>query len=184
MQGDFSSSKNSIMDKAYERGYYHEGKYRGCSQAVVAAISDLFEIDEAVFKVASGFSGGIADEAKGTCGAFAGGVMIISYIFGRDRAHYDLSGSKFRYRELIKKLRGLFYKTYGGETCPAIQNFMFGRYYDMSDPAQKNAFEEAGAHKDKCTHVVGTAAKWVAEILLDEGIPSKKHEAGPAASGQ
>lgn len=174
MQGDLSNLKNKILEKAYERGYYYEGKYRGCSQAVVAAILDLFDIDEIVFKVASGFSGGIAEEAKGTCGAFSGGVMIISYIFGRDLAHYHLSGSEFRYRELIRKLRRLFYETYNGETCSAVQNFIFGRYYDMSDPAQKKAFEEAGAHKDKCTHVVGTAAKWITEILLDEGVPLQK----------
>ncbi|MDI3482007.1 MAG: hypothetical protein PWQ97_1662 [Tepidanaerobacteraceae bacterium] len=170
----FDDLKKHILDKAYERGYYYEGQYRGCSQAVVAAVSELFDVDEIVFKAASGFSGGIADEAKGTCGAFAGGIMIISYFFGRDLEHYGMSGSKFRYRELVRKLRRLFNETYGGETCPAVQKFMFGRNYDISNPDEKKAFEEAGAHRDKCTHVVGTAAKWIAEILLAENIPLKK----------
>lgn len=170
---EYNDIKKHILEKAYDRGYYYEGKYRGCSQAVVAAVSELFDVDEIVFKAASGFSGGIADEAKGTCGAFAGGIMIISYFFGRDLEHYGIGGSQFRYRELVRKLRRLFNETYGGETCPAVQKFMFGRKYDISDPEEKKAFEEAGAHRDKCTHVVGTAAKWIAEILLDESITPK-----------
>lgn len=174
MQKQLRDSKDDILEKVYEKGYYYEGKYRGCAQGVMAALSALFNINETVFKVASGFSGGIADEAKGTCGAFAGSIMVISYFFGRNRENYGLSGSKFKYRELIRKLRRRFLETYGGETCPAIQMFMFGKKYDMSDPNEAIAFEEAGAHRDKCTHVVGTAAKWVTEILLDEGIPFKK----------
>jgi len=142
---------------------------------VVAALSDFFDINRAMFKAVSGFSGGIADEAKGTCGAFTGSVVVISYFFGRDWENYGLSGSKFKYRRLTRKLRRCFLENYGGETCPVIQTFMFGKKYDMSDPDEAISFEEAGAHRDKCTHVVGTAAKWVTEILLDEGIPFKKN---------
>jgi len=174
MQKQLRDSKDDILEKVYEKGNYYEGKYGGCAQGVVAALSDLFNINETVFKMASGFSGGIADEAKGTCGTFSGSIMVISYFFGRDRKNYGLDGSKFKDCELIKKLRRRFLATYGGETCPVVQTFMFGKKYDFNNPDEVIAFEEAGAHRDKCTHVVGTAAKWVTEILLDEGIPFKK----------
>lgn len=166
----------TILNKAYERGYYYEGAYRGCAQAVIAATSEFFDIDEAIFKIASGFSGGIADEAKNACGAFSGCVIIISYFFGREREQYEMSGSMFKYRELIKKIRKLFHETFKGETCPSVQECIFGTHYDMSDPHEKIEFEAAGAHKDKCTHVVGTATKWLVEILLQEGIPLKKSD--------
>ncbi|MGB9839411.1 C-GCAxxG-C-C family (seleno)protein [Thermovenabulum sp.] len=163
-------NKQKILDEIYKRGYFYEGKYRGCAQAVIAAIRDFFEIDDLVFKCASGFSGGIADEAKGTCGAFSGCVMVISYFFGRSFEEYGISGSKFKYRSLIKQIRERFEEEFGGETCPLVQTKVFGRYYNFSKPDEKEKFEEAGAHKDKCTHVVGLAAMWLADVLIREGI--------------
>ena len=100
--------------------------------------------------------------------------MIISYFFGRDWKNYALSGSKFKYRELIKKVRIRFYNDFNGETCISVQDKMFGKHFNMSDPDQKIEFESAGAHKDKCTHVVGIASKWLVEILLEEGVPLKQ----------
>lgn len=167
-------NKQKILDEIYKRGYYYEGKYRGCSQAVIAAIKDFFEIDDLVFKCASGFSGGIADEAKGTCGAFSGCVMVISYFFGRSFEEYGISGSNFKYRRLIKQIRKVFEKEFGGETCPIVQTKVFGRYYNFNDPIEKEKFEEAGAHKDKCTSVVGYAAKCLADILINEGVKPKE----------
>ena len=54
---------------------------------------------------------------------------------------------------------------------PAIQIQLFGRHYYLWDPEELAKFEEAGGHSDpkKCVNIVGYAARWTLEILLDQG---------------
>ena len=39
---------------------------------------------------------------------------------------------------------------------------------DLWNPEEKDQFEEAGAHADKCTTVVAQASAWTTEIILQE----------------
>ena len=45
-----------------------------------------------------------------------------------------------------------------------------GRAFDLRDPAEREAFEAAGAHEDKCTGVVARAARWAVEIIGQEQV--------------
>ena len=54
--------------------------------------------------------------------------------------------------------------------CNDVQKEKFGRSYDLWDSEDNKAFNEAGAHEDKCPDVTGKAAEFTAEILLEEGI--------------
>ena len=62
-----------------------------------------------------------------------------------------------------------FWKQYGTILCPHIQMQLFGRTCWLADPDDFAKFEEAGGHSapDKCCNVVGTAARWVTEILVN-----------------
>ena len=42
----------------------------------------------------------------------------------------------------------------------------------LNTEEEKEKFEEAGAHEDKCTSVVAKASQWTAELLLEEGLLS------------
>jgi hypothetical protein len=55
--------------------------------------------------------------------------------------------------------------------CAGIMTQKFGRPFYLSDPDEFRKLEEAGGHTDpqKCVAVVGQAASWVMEILLDKG---------------
>ncbi len=45
----------SVMEKAYQLGKKYEQTYKGCSQCVIAALQDAFNIrNEDVFKAATG----------------------------------------------------------------------------------------------------------------------------------
>jgi hypothetical protein len=65
-------------------------------------------------------------------------------------------------------LRERFVARYGAICCREIHQHQFGRAYDLRDPAEREAFEIAGAHRDKCTGVVARAAQWVVEIIGEE----------------
>jgi hypothetical protein len=68
---------------------------------------------------------------------------------------------------LAKILYDTFVTEFGRPICTGVQETIFGRSFDLWDPEEHQAFEEAGGHRDKCPEVAGKAAKWTAGILLD-----------------
>ena len=61
---------------------------------------------------------------------------------------------------------------YGSILCPQVQSKIFDRSFNLQDPADGKAFEDAGAHSDpsKCMSIVGNAARWTLEILIENGV--------------
>jgi len=104
--------------------------------------------------------------------------MATSYLYGRDRKEFEENTSNKKATELAKKVFDRFVEEYGGCLCKEIQTKIFGRSYDFWNEEEDKAFEEAGAHIDKCTSVVAKAAAWTAEILWDE-MHAKKTENQP-----
>ncbi len=77
-------SEESILQiRQTAEEYYRKGELY-CSEAVVKAVLDGFgaEFPKEVISIASGFPVGIG-AAGCTCGAISGGVMAVSYLFGR-----------------------------------------------------------------------------------------------------
>lgn len=94
--------------------------------------------------------------------------MAIGQKYGRERNNLaDPEGMRFRAYELAQKLHERFVEEYGSSTCRDIQKRIFGRSYNLLDPAEFQQFEEAGAHRDKCPDVVGKGARWTVELLLE-----------------
>jgi C_GCAxxG_C_C family probable redox protein len=162
------------MDKikqAYDLGFKYEKKYYGCSQCVLLAIQDTFGLEnEDVFKSASGLAAGIGLMGS-ACGALTGGVMALSLKYGRDLQAFkagDPEGIRFNAYEKAKKLYKRFEDEYGSVICRDIQKKIFGRSFNLRNPQEFKEFEKAGAHVDKCPNVVGRAAQWVAEIMLED----------------
>lgn len=164
--------RNELLAKAYELGYDYERRFRGCSQCVVAAIQETLGIrDDQVFKAASGLAGGGALTGTGACGGYVGGVMVIGQLQGRERSDFgDPAGIRFKTFDLAKQLADRFVEEFGGTICRDVQCGVFGRSFDLRDPADFERFEAAGAHRDKCPDVVGKAARMAVEIILDAGL--------------
>ncbi|MBA7498152.1 hypothetical protein ES704_03426 [subsurface metagenome] len=163
--------REEILKKVFELGFNNEKRYKGCSQSALVAVQDVFGLQNPeVFKSATSLAGGVGDSTLGQCGALSGGVMILSYLYGRDKNDFDHRDLKSYYEacELVKKLINKFNEEYGSIMCKDIQTKIFGRSYNLWDSEDLEAFEKAGAHTDKCTTVVGKAARWVAEIILDK----------------
>ena len=171
-------SREELLEKTYALGVAFEAMSGSCSQCTVAALHEILGFDEAVVRVASSSCGGQAGFAMGTCGAVVGGTMVLDYYFGRPAAllstecaipegQQALSAAM----EQASKLGERFLRRYGSLLCPGVQTKLYGRAYNLKDPAEWDAFMQAGAHSDptKCMSVVGAAARWTLEILLEEG---------------
>jgi C_GCAxxG_C_C family probable redox protein len=158
--------------KAYEKGKEYEKTYRGCSQCAIAALQDVLGIDtDIVFKAATGLAGGTGLSCDSGCGAYVGSVLVLGSILGRERKNFsDPEGVRFKTHELVRKFRDRFIREYGSVICRDIQNKILGRYYYLPDPQEFEKFHNAGAHDIHCPEVVGKAAQWMTEIILEESL--------------
>ena len=163
---------DDIAERAYNLGREYEKNYKGCSQCVVAALQDSFNMrNDDVFKAATGLAAGCGASTDGNCGAYSGGIMFLSMLRGRERDDFkDNSGKVFINFQLVNKLRGMFIQEYGSVICRNIQTKIFGRPYYLLDPDEFEKFEKAGAHDVHCLEVVGKAAKWTADLIITEGL--------------
>jgi C_GCAxxG_C_C family probable redox protein len=167
-------AKNAA-EKAYQLGKEYEKKYMGCGQCAVAALQDAIGIrDDDVFKATTGLAGGGAGTTDGSCGAYVGAIMVLGSLLGRERDKFDDFDSiapNSPAFTLMRKFRDKFIQEYGSIICRDIHTKVLGRPYYLVDPDEFKKFEEAGGHSDKgCIEVVGKAAKWMAELIEEEGL--------------
>jgi C_GCAxxG_C_C family probable redox protein len=170
-------SPQQLLEKAFELGVRFE-KYSGsCSQCTAAALREILGFEDIVVKVATSSCGGQAGLSTGACGGIIGGTIVLDYYLGRPADMVSaihtipqgmeyLSGAMEAARSLCEK----FVREYGSILCPQVQAKIFGRSFNLQDPSDWKAFQDAGAHSDpsKCMSVVGNAARWTLEILIEK----------------
>jgi len=162
---------NQRAEEAHRLGFEYERVYHGCGQCVLAAVHDaLGRFEEAtfnaVFEAATGLAGGLGLCGDATCSAFTGGALAFGLLYPRRRAHFDGDReNRYLTYALIQRLHERFVGHFGSVRCHDVHRHELGRAFDLRDPAERKAFEAAGAHEDKCTGIVACAAQWVIEIL-------------------
>jgi C_GCAxxG_C_C family probable redox protein len=165
LMGETSNERKA--EQAYALAYEYEQKYGSCPQCVLAAVQEVIGLPtDDVFKASYVLSGGGALSTRGTCGALAGALMAVSAEHGRDRASFAL-GRNRKSLDLARRVYDAFVAEFGSPICADVQVKLFGRSYDLWDPAGFEAFVAAGGHLDKCPKVVGTAARIATEVLLE-----------------
>jgi len=161
--------KEILLEKVYRLAFDFEKEKHYCSQCTVAALQEVFQIKSKVlFSTSFALGGGLANTCEGTCGALAGGAMIISYFYGRRREEFFKGISNKKANYLTKELYDRFVQEYGSCLCKDVQEKIFGRSFNFWDEKEKELFEKSGGHIDKCPSVVAKGAKWTAEIIWDE----------------
>ncbi len=163
------NSQKDILDDVYQRAFQYEARLGSCPQCVLAALKETLDVgDDSIFKASQGLAGGTALSSEGTCGALAGGMIAIGSLVGRTYQEFSEGQKKRLVFKYTRQLYDRFVREYGSSLCCGVQKKIFGRSYILLDKHQYEAFEKAGAHVDKCTSVAGNAAKWTAEIILNE----------------
>ena len=166
-----TSGVESLADRAYELGFEYEKKYGGCSQCTIASLQDtLGEQNDVIFKSAAGFVGGVGGLTDTGCGAYVAGAMFLSYHMGRERSTFDDLDALHKTLEAVTKLHDRFIQEYGTAVCRDIHMKLLGRYYYLHDEDEWAKFENAGGHTKTCPEVVGKAARWIIEIMHQEGL--------------
>jgi C_GCAxxG_C_C family probable redox protein len=162
--------KQRIIERAFSLGFDYEKNMRGCCQCTIAAVQDALGLrNDAVFKAGSGLTAGGGISCEGSCGAYTGGVMVMSSVFGRRRGKWDGDkDEKDCAHRMAATLLDKFKGEYGSGICNIIHVRILGRSFDLKDIRDREAFETSGAHVDKCTSVVAKAAAWAAELILEE----------------
>jgi len=165
-----AKTHDELVKRAHELGFAYEKEYRGCSQCTIAAVQDTLDVrNDYIFKAGSGLATGGGLLRVGLCGGYSGGVMMMSSFFGRSRDSIDNDReNKYCSFHMAVALHDLFKDNYGSVICREIHERIFGRSFDLWDDEEREAFEEAGAHRDKCTRVVADASMWTTKLILEE----------------
>jgi C_GCAxxG_C_C family probable redox protein len=145
---DIAGKREEILQKARELGYEYEKKHGGCARCTVAALQDAMPfvaVDESLYRGSTCLDGGATPTQMQNCGAFTGAGMVIGYVCGSTRGETFEGNAKLAH-ELLHKVYHRFKDEYGTVLCRDVRK---------------------GAHRD-CPEVVGRAARWTAEVLLDE----------------
>ncbi len=149
----------------------------GCSQAVLAALQEGLNIgDVQSLKAATAFAGGMARRGE-SCGALVGALMALGLEEGREKLEdipklqstipdgYTLSEEFMRRLEKEYAMKKPLLST----LCRDLQQAIYGRSWNLADPAQRTDFINSGGHGDAgCLKVCGIAAEVAAEMILQK----------------
>jgi len=141
---DVGDRGKEIIQKAYEIGHEVEKKHGGCARCTVAALQESIEFvpkTKALFRAASCLDGGATPNGIQSCGGFTGSGMVIAWVCGNDKF-----GDTKLCHKLMRKVHQRFDKEYSSVLCK-----------DVREKANKD-----------CPKVVGRAAMWTAQILLEQ----------------
>lgn len=137
-----------------------------CAQSSFMALKEQFGLGgEEVVKALTPLTG-IAERGE-TCGAVTGPLMAMGLVFGRNVN--QLNDWETYRSSLIPAGRFCqqFVEAFGSTMCHEIQKGEFGRCYQLTDPEELRAFQEADA-TGHCTEVVKKAVRLAAGVILDE----------------
>ncbi len=172
-------SQQQLLDKAYELGVSFEMHSGSCSQCTAAALREILGFEDVIVRVATSSCGGQAGFSTSACGGVIGGTIVLDYYLGRPAHMVSATQTVAQSLEALgnaieaaRLLGDKFVRHYGSILCPQIQARIYGRSFNLQDPADWKAFEEAGAHSDptKCMSVVGNAARWTLETLIEKKV--------------
>jgi C_GCAxxG_C_C family probable redox protein len=149
-------------------------KFSGCSQSVLLALQEAFNIgDAASFKAATTLSGGVARRGE-TCGALLGALLALGLVKGREdiRDTQAYRDAIVPANEVIDEFKARLGREFGfkkpleSTICRDIQRSVYGRGFDLNKPGDYKAFLDAGGHGDTgCPKVCAVAAEVAAERI-------------------
>lgn len=157
-----------LYKKAWQNGFIAEKEIRGCAQGTLFASKNSIGVfNEEVFKAATAYSAGMAMCGDCACGGYSGGLMVFGQIHyrGLDDLEKNNKAGLYKGFQLGQLLHDMFMECYGGVLCKDVQKSIYGRAYILRDPADKAQFEDAGAHRDKCTTVIGMVQYFIIRVL-------------------
>jgi len=146
-----------MTKKEIAGGFFSEGY--NCSQAVIAAFSEMHKLDEnTALKLATGLGSGM--RVGSVCGVVSGAIIVIGLLFGNGIQN-DATA-----KEKTNKLVEMFIKRFENDSdsiyCKDILN------YDVSKEEELAIIKEKSLFTTICPDVIGKAIDILEEILEEE----------------
>ena len=128
-----------------------------CSQAVLCAYSDLFNLDRTTaLKLSQPFGGGIAHQG-GICGAVSGAFMVLGLKYGRTQAE-DLEAREKTYEKVLEFIER-FTASNGSTVCRELLG------YDLSTSEGFQQAVDAGLFDTLCPKLIQSSMEILEKIL-------------------
>ncbi len=138
-------SEREILQEAYDKAFRYMRGYTWCAPCVYKTLSEIFCLkDGPMVKALTGLAGGVGCLVDGPCGAFTGGAVAISALYGRPKVT-PLRNGEWDYRkhiDLIYNLSRKFEKEYGSYVCREMQKRIYGHVYNFQDPKDLAEFDK------------------------------------------
>ena len=158
---DDSPGTETAIDLARSLFLRDDNNY-GCAESALVALQELYGLpDAADSSAAMVLNGGIA-YSGGMCGALSGAALAVGKLAG-DRIE-DHRKAKRTARRLIQLVLAEFESEFGSHNCSDLID------YEISIPAEHDAFIESGVWRDGCMkqiefsvarlHSLGDPAVW------------------------
>lgn len=127
-----------------------------CSQAVLMAYVDVFDLDVSTMeRVSVAFGGGMSKQGK-TCGCMTGALMILGLKYGIDSTTI-ISNRILSYNK-GKEFIQIFHATFGETECKQLIKLDLNKKEDLEE-ASKNVFGS------RCKQMVGKTVELLDEFL-------------------
>lgn len=146
-----NNSKETFVSNAqnlFDEGY-------ACSQAVLLAFADHFNLDKTTAKRISSTFGGGMGRLRETCGAVTGGFMVLGLAFGNEIPN-DMETKLNSYRK-VRELNKMVINVHGTSNCRQL----------LIKHANEQQVKDRKHHKLICRQVVGDATGLVFDILKE-----------------
>lgn len=162
------ASREDILNQLEQKAGDYEEMSGSCAQGSLLALQEQFHLGDVLTLKAATAMPGIALRGE-TCGAVIGGLMAIGLAYGRERLD-DWDGYLRTLRPARRFCRR-FENEFGSLMCRDIQKLLFGRSFDLADPAEAEEFQKADGLK-KCRVPPGKAARIAGEIIMERENPT------------
>lgn len=158
-------SRDEVLELVDNKAEYYMRLCHNCAQTSFLSLNEVFGLADPSFVKALTAMPGIAERGE-TCGAVTGCLFAMGLVFGRERLD-DWAG----WRACLvpsRKFCDQFVKEMGSTMCGDIVERLFGKRYNLADPAELGQFQAANP-TEKCGGVVRKAVRIAAGIIFDRG---------------
>jgi C_GCAxxG_C_C family probable redox protein len=145
--------KSEFISKA--QSYFDEGY--ACSQSVLLAFSNQFNLDERTAKLISSTFGGGMGRLRQKCGAVTSGFMVLGLAYGNESAS-DMENKLNAYKK-VRELDHQLEEIHGTTNCKEL----------LLKYASKEQVKERKHHQLICKQIVSDTTGLVYDLLKEDG---------------
>ena len=148
-----------------ERTEFYEKSFAGCTQSVLKAFFEFFEIEDPLFMSATAALPGFLHTAQGSCGALVGGGLVLGMLFG---GRSDLTSGYEGLMRIAPPAQRLVELWLADRREPLNGSTRCGDIsgVDFRDMAANKAFHDTGEYL-KCAKVCSYAAEMTAQVISE-----------------